>query len=80
MFIKVVTIANASSIVVFSPNATIFELLSFLVTCASFLVVTLAHLTPFTLLQAILIPIPEPHIATPKSTFLSLTFSPSLNA
>ena len=72
--------ARASSNDVFSPNATMFESLSILVTSASSLVETFAQRIPFTLLQAILIPIPEPQIATPKSTFLLTTFSPSLKA
>ena len=54
--------------------------LSCLVYFASFGLLTLAHLTPFTLLQAILIPIPLPQIAMPFSTFLSLTPSPNLKA
>ena len=46
-------------------NAIIFASLSFLVRYASSTELTLAHLIPFTLLQAILIPIPLPHIAIP---------------
>ena len=73
--INVKTSSNASSSVLLSPKATIFVSLSFLVAITSFTVSTLAHLIPFTLLQAILIPIPEPHIATPKSAFLFTMFS-----
>ena len=44
------------------------------------MVLTVAHLIPFTLLQAIPIPIPDPQIATPKSTSLEATASPNLKA
>ena len=47
-----------------------FESLSFLVYIASSGVDTLAQRIPFTLLQAIDIPIPDPQIAIPKSTSL----------
>ena len=76
VFINVSTISFACSRPIFSLNATIFESLSFLVTLASSLVSTFAQRIPFTLLHAILIPIPDPHIAIPKSTFLSTTFFP----
>ena len=64
----------------FSLNATILASLSILVISASSAFDTLAHLTPNTLLQAILIPIPEPHIATPNETCLLATLSPNTKA
>ena len=49
----------------FQESSEIFELLSILVIFASSVFDTLAHLIPFTLLHAIDIPIPDPHIAIP---------------
>ena len=57
-----------------------FELLSILVILASSTLFTFAQRIPFTLLQAILMPIPEPHIATPKSTFFSTIAYPNSKA
>ena len=54
--INVNTSSSASSNVLLSPKATIFVSLSFLVAITSFTESTLAHLIPFTLLHAILIP------------------------
>ena len=62
---NVFTISRACSIGIFSDSATIFASLSFLVISASSLSVTFAQRIPFTLLHAMLIPIPDPHIATP---------------
>ena len=46
-------------------NATTFALLSFRVKYASSSLFTFAHLIPFTLLHAIEMPIPLPHISIP---------------
>ena len=62
---NIFTISTASSLSIFSPKATILESLSSLVYFASSELDTLAQRIPFTLLQAILIPIPLPQIATP---------------
>ena len=73
-------ISIACNKVFFSLKATILASLSILVISASSAVDTFAHLIPNTLLHAILIPIPEPHIATPNDTSLLATLSPNTNA
>ena len=74
VLINVSTILNAVSRSVFSPNATQLVLLSSLVYFASSQFDTFAQYTPLILFKAILIPIPLPHIATPKSTSLFIIF------
>ena len=69
MFINFSISSRALDSVVFSPKAIIFASLSFLVASASSILSTFAQRIPFTLLQAILIPIPVPQIAIPKSAF-----------
>ena len=58
----------------------VFASLSFLVSNTSSIEVTLAARTPFTLLQAIDIPMPLPQIAIPKSISLLARASPNLKA
>ena len=77
---KVSTRTFASSKSKLPDRAITFASLSFLVRRASITVFTLAHLTPFTLLHAIDIPIPDPHIAIPKSYKWSRIFSPNRKA
>ena len=74
---NVVMISSASSSGTSADKAMILASLSFLVYFASCLFDTLAHLIPFTLLQAMDIPIPEPQIAIPKSVFPFATASPN---
>ena len=80
VLINVFTISYAFSKVIFSPKATMLESLSVLVAIASSLESTFAQRIPFTLLQAILIPIPDPQMATPKSTSFSMTPCPKRKA